>query len=398
MDIVFHKINIKNFKSIMNLSIEFEDKTFIYGANEVGKTTIYDAISYVLTGKNSLGISNFDILPIEDETLSPFVELTIDIDGNITIISRQFVAEFDKEKKYNGKHKTICYVNSLKYGVKEFESWIESHICKIEAFKLIFEPGYFTENIARNPQESIWEAQRRCLFSICDIKSDLSLAKSKKRFNNIIEGLELYDDSSTYLRYLKSQIRFIEKQIKEVGSEIQCPNCGTYISNSLFQEQKDELLNKRAALYSRLDLCNELINMKCKQAEKKINNLVAGLKFKMFRTNKTNDEIKECCDILWNNTPYNSLSYSTKFVVGISIALAFQKYYKVSMPIIVDNAESIDLGIEVPVQTIFLIKREEQCPDCGGETGRRNIDGLWICKKCGKQFKKNISVLNGTGV
>ena len=114
----------------------------------------------------------------------------------------------------------------------------------------------------------------------------------------------------------------------------------------------------------------------------------------MFKFNKTNGEMKECCDIFFNGVPYQSLSYSTKFYVSLKIALGFQKFYKVSMPVVVDNAESIDCLEQIDVQTIELRKVEELCPKCSvGRTGRRGSDGMWVCKTCGHKFFKSLEIL-----
>lgn len=141
-----------------------------------------------------------------------------------------------------------------------------------------------------------------------------------------------------------------------------------------------------------IDLCNEFIDAKCKMASKKINDMFEGVHFELFSKNKTNGEIRPCCDIFWHDTPYESLSYSTKFIVSMKIALAFQRFYGVEMPLIVDNAESIDSPNDFGTQAIFLTKRDELC-SCGGATGRKEADGMWTCKKCGNRFHKKLEIV-----
>lgn len=621
MKIKFTSIKIENFKSIDLLETKFGEKTLVYGANETGKTSFADAISWCLTGKNSLGDSQFNFVPIEKSGVSPSVTLEIGIEdkGNVnhTILQRVYQAKQNKSKEYTGEYQTVCYVNKLKVGVKEFEGLISIHICDSEIFRLIHDVRYFTENIATNGRERPWEAQRRLLFSIIGVKADIDFARSKKRFEPILEGLQKYDTASQYLNYLKSEekrlvdeIRYhnariessrsllednedcdedidskiaelrknvdeldnqIEEDAKRLREErdkklaelnsiynekvaefnkkqeeyskklnelnkrrkvlsennlylhtalsetkidlknaqedyaninIQCPTCGQYMPTEMVEEKKNELeslikelqekvdrisvdgknterelsevekelsaltaptypeelrdiqeqitdtrmmettsasgrliakmreqlienlntlikkqstfeknknikkqiasietlvselLDSRAENSRMMDLVKEFIDAKCKYAEKKINELVLGVEFKLFRKNKTNEEIQSCCDLYWNGTPYASLSYSTKFIVSMNIALAFQKHYKVEMPILVDNAESINFSDDIPTQSILLVKREEYCT-CGymGETTRKEKDGLWTCKKCGKRFKKTLEIV-----
>lgn len=564
MKIKFKSIKIENFKAIELLETDFANKTYVYGANETGKTSFADAISWCLTGKNSLGDSQFNFLPIGKNEVSPSVTLDIEIQDEKNVkpvtLTRIYQAKINRSKEFTGEYSTIYFINKLKVGPKEFERWVEDHICTPEIFRLIHDVRYFTENIATSGRERPWEAQRRLLFTIAGINTDIifaGTAKNKKRFGILLDGLGRYDNANQYLSFLKSEEKRIESAIQQnnlkletmssmystvddtdVNSKIktlkneleskskefndaqaeyskrgeellkernrlysecnditvkartvvsdlktkedaltkisiQCPTCGQYIPTEIIDAEREKireeiddlknrhkklkkkyleskaqlektekesldlkqpvfseelkiiqekidsltreyikfrmnqklekdtkdikaknkiLLDERARNAQLLDLCKEFIDAKCKCAEKKINDLFDGIEFKMFRQNKTNGDIKECCDIYWNNTPYSSLSYSTKFVVSMKIALAFQKFYGVEMPLIVDNAESINFADEFTVQSILLTKREEYCK-CGSETERKSADGMWTCKKCKNRFRKTLEII-----
>lgn len=58
-------MHIQNFKGCKDRTIEFGEKTRISGANATGKTTIFDAFTWLLFGKDSLGSSDFDIRPLD---------------------------------------------------------------------------------------------------------------------------------------------------------------------------------------------------------------------------------------------------------------------------------------------------------------------------------------------
>lgn len=47
-------LELKNFKGHKSLDVHFGDITKIIGANGTGKTSIFDAFCFVLTGKDSL--------------------------------------------------------------------------------------------------------------------------------------------------------------------------------------------------------------------------------------------------------------------------------------------------------------------------------------------------------
>lgn len=637
MRINFTHIKIENFKNIELLENDFSDKTIVSGANETGKTTFADAIFYVLTGKSSLGESQFNIIPIGSVGVSPKVELTVEIEDNgekrTVILAREYKAKQNRAKEFDGTYQTICYVSGLKVGVKEFENWIAEHICGTEIFKLISDARFFTENITTNGRERAWEAQRRLLFNLCMIPSDEELVRSDERYKDIVDGVVNFYGLNDYLKSLKVNERDIEtmidrtnaqiKQAKDMaaghdvsddscdvakiddgiekakneiatlekknrvyreeqekqnksliandyselekqinrlessfmiengkwedetddltkkvseynddilglsvnrnayeddieslqeqlneienGCLISCPTCGQFISPELLDEKKNEIMKKiesrkkeiekleekivslkielnkaeekrdtlyanhpvkpkkiaeiknkmrnlistqrpvidlpdfeaeknklygkiaelqekrstvivnvgfkntihmcedslhnlaaeRAMVRKQIDLCKELIDKKCDMITDKVNSMFAGVKFEFFEKNKTNDEVRDCCNIYFNGVPYESISYSTKFFVGLQIALGFQKMCKVSMPVVIDNAESIDIGIDIPVQSIMLVKKQETCPNCGGvKHSRKNEDGTWTCYECGEQFKKTLEISN----
>ena len=617
MNIEFKKITIENFKGCENLSFDFGSITRIIGANETGKTTIADAIFYVLSGKNSLGESTFDILPVGTTGLSPKIEieLSYDRDGvaKRAVLCRTYQAKYNRAKEFTGDYATLCFINGAKTSIKEFEAWVDSHICSKDIFNLLTDCKYFTENITASPKERPWEVQRRLLLSICPIKSDIQIAKGAKKWSKISSEMEYldYTDIGQVLAANKNKLSLVQKdidsfatqvetlestkrsenvdtepiqkrieeirrklaenaqaieihqealksetekqntdynsmlsEIKDTSSKITeysnqifeleysirlseenisgkkerlsalrdkyrsindtCPTCGQKIPDGKIEESRNAILQEaetlkeeiknlqsvvnrkklevenikktvedlqkekeaktqeamkakpnvsndaltdlfnqkadlslslavamreldrakynqqfnaeleqkiisleekhkndmevRSRIMQMIDLCRAFISYKCKTAEDKINAMFDGVTFKLFRQNKTNDEIKECCDIFWNGVPYSSLSYSTKFIVSLKIVEAFQEYYGVCMPIIIDNAESIDFGEPISGQVIFFEKQAEYCPKCGAATGRRESDGYWTCLGCGNKFKKEISILNDKNI
>lgn len=568
--LTINKITIENFKNIDKMVQELGQTVRVEGANETGKTTFADAISWCLTGKNSLGEANPAIIPSGKPESSPSVclEITLTDGGNSTEITlqRTHAAKFNKAKEYTGDHATVCYINSVKTNIKDFDAWVDMHICNREIFRLIYDTRYFTENIATTAKEKAWEAQRRLLFEVCGVKADIDLAKKRKKFAPLLDNLPTYDNASQYLNYLKGAYRNINSELAEAetkigvyndllanmpkglsGAKIQadieqvtnegkekfaewkkaseecqartaklhghlakleaeksyptqqlktiadgcaalenalknndfstvCPTCGATLDEAKVQEQinatkakleankkeyakwrtelnaieiairktkaeldglkmpeapaerneyaqkltdlrqmlakfeeqekykvliaeidtkRGVLLEQRSYFQQQIDLCREFIDYKCEQATKAINTMFDGVTFELFRQNKTNDEVKECCDIFWQGIPYAGLSYSAKFVVGLKIALAFQKHYGVQVPLAVDNAESIDFDShELAQQVILLTKKEEICPECGGLTGRKQADGKWYCQRCSSEVEKTLHFEN----
>ena len=71
-------IHIQNFKGCKDKTIDFGDKTRISGANATGKTTIFDAFTWLLFERDSLGSSNFDIRPLDENLkMSDNIEISV---------------------------------------------------------------------------------------------------------------------------------------------------------------------------------------------------------------------------------------------------------------------------------------------------------------------------------
>lgn len=75
--------------------------------------------------------------------------------------------------------------------------------------------------------------------------------------------------------------------------------------------------------------------------------------FKLFDT-LLNGNIEDCCEAILNGTPYPDMSCGEKNFVGIDIINVLSKHYDLSVPLFIDNAESMTLPIEAKSQVIEL--------------------------------------------
>ena len=87
MNIKIKSITLRNFKGLRDVSFDFDGRNAtIIGDNGTGKTTIFDALTWVLFGKDSHNSTDIDIKTI-DATGEPmhraehFVEVALDVDG-----------------------------------------------------------------------------------------------------------------------------------------------------------------------------------------------------------------------------------------------------------------------------------------------------------------------------
>lgn len=174
----------------------------------------------------------------------------------------------------------------------------------------------------------------------------------------------------------------ILKRNKEVEAEIE-----------RIEADRKDCVSELSEAQRNLDLVKRFISFKCESSESAINALFENVKFQLFEQNKSNDDVRETCILRYRGVKYDDLSYSTKIIAGLEVVKAFQKFYNITAPIFIDNAESITGDVETGAQTFFMRVREELCPECSGQSGRRNTDGTWTCQKCGHVWKKELSIV-----
>ena len=90
MQIRLLSITMRNFKGCIEKTYRFEGKdAYIYGDNAAGKTTIYDAFTWLLFDKNSMGVSDFEVKPKGMERPEVEVSAVISVDGKEIELKKQ---------------------------------------------------------------------------------------------------------------------------------------------------------------------------------------------------------------------------------------------------------------------------------------------------------------------
>ena len=227
--VIIKRLTLVNFKGLRNVAIDFSDNvTTISGRNGTGKTTIKDAFSWLLWGKNS-----------EGDTDSKFGIKTNDADGNfIPNLEHGVTGVFeiiDKEtgavetvelrrvlveewKVPNGEtkrvlkgHHTDFFYNGVPLKTKaEYEARINAIIPEA-VFKIITDPYYFLT--------LHWKAQREMLLQIAGNVSEEEVARGSERFALLLAqltGKSLED----YKREVAAKKAKVNKQLEKIPTAI----------------------------------------------------------------------------------------------------------------------------------------------------------------------------------
>lgn len=192
----------------------------------------------------------------------------------------------------------------------------------------------------------------------------------------------------------QSEMQALEDRMDALKQEYQVikSNASMTAEIEAIENERSECAEKISETQRMLDLARAFISYRCSSSENAINALFDNVKFQLFERNKSNDEVKETCILRYRGVKYDDLSYSTKIIASVEVMRAFQKFYGVTVPCILDNSESITGAVDTGSQAIYMRVREEFCPECNGESGRRNADGTWTCKRCGHVWKKKLEI------
>lgn len=151
MKITLTQLRLQNFKGAKDQTIEFTDRTSIYGQNASGKTRIFDAFAWLLFGKDSDDRKDFNIKCL-DSNNEPIHRVETSVSGILYIDSRKLTLQrIYKEKwqkkrgeetaEFNG-HETHFFVNEVPHTMTEYQDKINDIIPE-NIFKLLTNPLYF---------------------------------------------------------------------------------------------------------------------------------------------------------------------------------------------------------------------------------------------------------------
>lgn len=218
MQIKIKTLKLENFKGIKDLTIDFGDTTNIYGDNAVGKTTIFDAYSWLLWDKDSLNRKDFAIKPYdksgeEVHNLESIVEGDF-VFGDTDLTLKKIYKEVWTKKRGSTQaeftgHTTDYYINSVPCKKKEYNERIESVLSE-DNFNLLSNPLYFNQFLVKTERREI------LLSLIEDVKPEDIIAKNKE-----LEDLDLENYTVDELKKIaKDSARKINKDIESIPARI----------------------------------------------------------------------------------------------------------------------------------------------------------------------------------
>lgn len=208
-------LKLINFKGIRSLEInDISKQTFIYGDNGIGKTTVFDAFTWLLFGKDSSDRKVFEVKTLDaDNNVIPkiehSVEALLEVNGMPVELKRILREKWvtrrgSTETEFKGND-TVYEWNGVPMNAGEYTSKINSIIDE-SVFKLITNPASFNS--------MPWKDQRDVLIDMSGNFTDMDVASGNPEFETLVANCA----DKTLDEYKKQLRAIISKSKKELDS------------------------------------------------------------------------------------------------------------------------------------------------------------------------------------
>lgn len=227
-------------------------------------------------------------------------------------------------------------------------------------------------------KEAIEEAKARKASAEAELQEARTAVAADPPFEETEEGTALHaelaavsaelaganQDTSRSKEAARKAVDELSRQISE-AQEVRL----AHVTARKRRERLEELEAQEkeiAAEYEKFDrgvfLCEEFTRAKVAMLDERINSRFRAVRFRLFKQ-QINGGLADCCDVLCPTssglTPYDSANNAAQINAGIEIAAALGRHWGQTMPILIDNAESVVDLIDTDAQTIRLVVSEQ---------------------------------------
>lgn len=222
MNITISKLILTNFKGIKSLEVNFNSTTNIYGENGTGKSTLFDAFTWLLFGKDSHDSKDFNIKTL-DETgqaiamVDHAVEGTITQDGTEITLKRLYLEKWTRrrgsEQSELTGHETLFYYNGVPLQENEYKTKIDALVNE-GLFKLLTSTLFFNN--------MKWQDKRQVLIQIAGTigKSEVVAAMDKSQVTDLNEILNASKDMAEFKKEVSVRKKKLSDDLKLIPSRI----------------------------------------------------------------------------------------------------------------------------------------------------------------------------------
>lgn len=316
-------IALQNFKGCKNATYAFDGKNVtVCGANGSGKTTIFDAFTWLLFGKDSLDNAKFEIRPLDKDgkqidNVEICVSATLEIDGKEVELKKTQKQNWVKKR---GTQNPVLQGNVNEYEIdgyprseKEYKEYING-IVSDDLFKMLTNPAYF--------HNMPWKDQRATIMKFASDVSDVELATDDSIFAELLPEIEKAPSTDDIKnKYQKSLNELKKKQIELPVRIDEISNSKVDIDVAELELLKNSLNEQIADVKSKIadtdkqfeeyqNLSDGIMELKFAEsdlvrkaneenikARREIEDKIADKKFLLRQTEKTISDTENCIEL-----------------------------------------------------------------------------------------------------
>ena len=193
-EIKIKRLSLENFKCHSNLTITFYGgNAAVYGDNASGKTSIYDALTWLLFGKDSQGNGekNIEIKPLDingevkDHDALTAVEAVLDVNGEDVTLRRTYKEVWTTKRgssqaTYDG-NTSEYYIDGVPCKRNAFQDKVNELVSE-DTFRLLTSVSHFANGIS-------WQDRRAVLFKVAGVMDDAQILATNEAFAPLVESM-----------------------------------------------------------------------------------------------------------------------------------------------------------------------------------------------------------------
>ena len=259
-EIKINRLTLENFKCHRLLNLVLDGRPVsIYGDNATGKTSIYDALTFLLFGKDSMGNGekNIDIKPLDgngevkDHQAITSVEAEFLVDGEVQTFQRTYREVWATRRGtgtpvYEG-NTSDYFVNGVPQKKNAFDTAIKEMVSE-DLFRMLTSVSHFAAGMK-------WQERRAVLFDMAGTLTDKEIMVKDDKFKPLLDSLgnlSLADFKSKLLHQKKGQTGIRDDSPTRIN---ECERTLADIAGINFaeaREQEQELLGQKEGLQVQL--------------------------------------------------------------------------------------------------------------------------------------------------
>ena len=202
--------------------------------------------------------------------------------------------------------------------------------------------------------------------------SPVSSFESTEAYKGFLSELEALEKNKNGAEAARAELlKPLEEHISKLEAEID-EQKRLLMSITLAKSQKERIAELEAeekalaAEYEAVEhgiyLCEQFVRAKVSMLTERINERFQNVRFQLFQE-QINGGVKECCEVLipspsGSMVPYPVANNAARINAGLEIIDVVSKHFGVSLPVFVDNAESVTSLIQIAAQVIRLVVSE----------------------------------------